>query len=117
MGLIRNTSDLFEASNNGIEEIGISFDSVRIVSLAALMALTLVSNCLSILAILTRKRKISRMYYFLLHLSLADILTGLLTLGPELLWAPMEEFIKEARWMDMACKSAKYLQLLAPYLR
>jgi arginine vasopressin receptor 1A len=42
------------------------------------------SNGCSIVAIASRKQKLTRMYFFLLHLSIADILTAFSSLLPEL---------------------------------
>ena len=100
----------------------------KIMVLATLILLTLISNTCSILAITRRKRKISRMYYFLLNLSVADILTAVLTLIPELIWTclgpDLELFSSgsslSSSWVglgDAACRVAKFLQMVAPYLR
>ena len=94
-----------------------NYGSIAKVSvLSALLTLTLASNACSIAGITARSRKISRMYYFLLHLSVADALTALLTLLPELVWT-LEEEKGFGGGNQVACKVAKYLQVLAPYLR
>lgn len=102
--------------------------------LSTLLSLTLLSNVFSIAAIRARARKISRMYYFLLHLSVADALTALLTLAPELVWTlQQQQEVEEEeggadaaspgrRWesslgAEALCKSVKFFQMLAPYLR
>ena len=52
--------------------------------------------------------KISRMNYFLVHLSLADILTALLTLVPEIAWTiTSPEFLGG----NTLCKVVKFLQV------
>ena len=87
--------------------------SAKLLSLSVLLTLTLVSNACSAAAIARSRRKISRMYYFLLQLSVADALTALLTLAPELVMAWEEA----APTSEVACRGTKYLQMLAPYLR
>ena len=57
--------------------------------------------------------KMTRMYYFILHLSLADLLTAFFTLLPELCWT--------FTWPNFygggaLCKIVKYLQMIGPYL-
>jgi hypothetical protein len=62
------------------------------------------------------------MYYFLLHLSVADILTALLTLMPEL-WGTLLAAQTRAALAaaggggKILCKTVKYIQMTAPYLR
>lgn len=52
------------------------------------------------------------MYFFLLHLSVADLLTAFLTLTPEIFIAGNESLES-----DLACKSVKFVQMIGPYLR
>jgi arginine vasopressin receptor 1A len=57
--------------------------------------------------------QMSRMYYFILHLSLADLLTAFFTLLPEIVWS--------ATWPDFyggnaVCKIVKFGQMVGPYL-
>ncbi len=67
----------------------------------------------------------SRMYFFLLHLSAADILAAPLNLLPELLMTMAAASSKhgvtfggEGRaWEDVVCKAEKYIQMLSPYVR
>ena len=54
------------------------------------------------------------MYYFILHLSLADLLTAFFTLLPEVLWTiTLPEFFLEG---DLMCRAVKYMQMVGPYL-
>jgi len=55
-----------------------------------------------------------RMYFFLTHLAVADALTVLLTLLPELLWTLASPNFAPG---DDLCRVSKFLQMLAPYLR
>ena len=55
------------------------------------------------------------MYYFLLHLSVADVLTAFLTLLPELLRTVLGDAAFPAG--DALCRAVKFAQLLAPCLR
>jgi hypothetical protein len=53
------------------------------------------------------------MYFFILHLSIADVLTAFLTLLPELVWT-----FTYPRFYggNLVCKAVKYAQVLGPYL-
>lgn len=89
-------------------------NSAKLIILASMIGLTVFSNFCSIVAIASRKRKISRMYYFLLNLSVADLLTAFLTLMPELISAIMGESFYLG---EIGCKLVKFLQMVVPYLR
>ena len=107
-----------QSSSSSSEDV----QRTKIWVLSILILLTLCSNVCSILAITRRKRKISRMYYFLLNLSVADILTAVLTLIPELAWTVfgpdhLPFFSSGGLSADLACRAAKFLQMVAPYLR
>merc|ERR550517_876141 len=58
----------------------------KILVLSTISILTLVFNSIILIAILSMKQKLSRMNYFLVQLSTADILTTALTLFPEIVW-------------------------------
>ncbi len=52
--------------------------------------------------------QVSRMYFFLLHLSLADILTAFFSLLPEILWTlTLPEFYGG----NLLCRTMKFLQV------
>ena len=57
--------------------------------------------------------QISRMNMFLVHLSVADLLTALLTLVPEIAWTLTSPLFHGG---DLLCRSIKFLQMLGPYL-
>ena len=64
----------------------------------------------------------SRMYFFLLHLALADVLSAPLTLLPELLTTmglldTAAGAGYDGPWADLACRAMRFLQMLPPYLR
>ena len=50
---------------------------------------------------------------FLVHLSLADLLTALLTLLPEIAWTLTSPLFHGG---DLVCRTVKFLQMLGPYL-
>ena len=50
---------------------------------------------------------------FLVHLSVADLLTALLTLLPEIAWTLTSPLFHGG---DLVCRTVKFLQMLGPYL-
>jgi len=62
----------------------------EIAVLTSIFLITLIGNTLILLALYVRRRyqrrKFTRMYFFILHLSVADLLTGLLDVLPQLAW-------------------------------
>ena len=87
--------------------------SLKIWLLSFMALFILISNLFIVLLILTKNGKISRMHFFLLHLCIADILTALFTLLPEVIWTLT---VPEFHGGNIACKLVKFLQLLGPYL-
>lgn len=62
----------------------------EIAVLTSIFVITIIGNALVLFALYVRRRyqrrKIIRMYFFILHLSIADLLTGLLDVLPQLAW-------------------------------
>ncbi|KAJ9588715.1 hypothetical protein L9F63_017989, partial [Diploptera punctata] len=59
----------------------------EIATLTIMFLVTVIGNAAVLLAISTRPRKkLSRMYYFILHLSIADLCTAFLSILPQLAW-------------------------------
>ncbi|CAB4065607.1 AVPR1A [Lepeophtheirus salmonis] len=55
----------------------------------------------------------TRMYFFILHLSIADVLTAFLTLLPELIWTYTSPNFYGGAFL---CKAVKFGQMIGPYL-
>ncbi len=90
-----------------------AMDVKKIVFLAIIIVLTLLGNGSVVFSILVRRAKVTRMYFFILHLSVADILTAFLTLLPELFWTTT---YPQFYGGNALCKLVKYIQAFAPYL-
>ena len=104
-----------EFYNNSIlcSDVSNGDESLKIWLLSFMALFILISNIFIVFLILTKSGKISRMHFFLLHLCIADILTALLTLLPEVIWTLT---VPEFHGGNLACKLVKFLQLLGPYL-
>ena len=99
------------------EEFNIKIGKLSLISV--LMAFTLVSNFCGILALIRRKTnaggKLTRMYFFLLHLFIADIIVAFSSLLPELI----VDAISGSHFAggNSLCKLLKFLHMFGPYLR
>jgi hypothetical protein len=100
------------ASNN-TDITTITLDHTKVGVLTTIIVLTVLGNVAVIAAICGRRAKMTRMYYFILHLSLADLLTAFLTLLPELAWTlTFPHFLGGV----VMCKLVKFVQMMGPYL-
>ena len=88
--------------------------STKIILISILMGLTFISNSLGMLALYKRKvkgGKLTRMYFFLFHLFITDIIITFSTLLPELIMTTLE-----ISWTNSSCKIVKFVQMFGPYL-
>jgi arginine vasopressin receptor 1A len=85
----------------------------EVATLAIIFTVTVVGNMAVLLALSARPRKkLSRMYYYILHLSVADLCTAFLSVLPQLAWDVTYRF----HGGPLLCKLVKYGQTLGPYL-
>ncbi|VEN56120.1 unnamed protein product, partial [Callosobruchus maculatus] len=94
-----------------------SLAKIEIAVLALIFLVMVIGNSTVLLALWTRKRytgrkKLSRMYFFILHLSIADLITAFLSVLPQLAWEVTFRF----KGGPVLCKLVKYGQTLGPYL-
>ncbi|XP_069484057.1 oxytocin receptor-like isoform X2 [Ambystoma mexicanum] len=68
-------------------------------------------NLVLILVLWRRRKKLSRMYVFMLHLSLADLVVAFFQVLPQLIWDVTDVFIGP----DAVCRAVKYLQLVGMF--
>ncbi|XP_017769192.1 PREDICTED: vasopressin V1a receptor-like isoform X2 [Nicrophorus vespilloides] len=90
---------------------------IEIATLAIIFIVTILGNGIVLLALWTRRRyagrkKLSRMYFFILHLSIADLITAFLSVLPQLCWDVTFRF----QGGEVLCKLVKFGQTLGPYL-
>nr|CAI5840630.1 unnamed protein product [Callosobruchus analis] len=94
-----------------------SLAKIEIAVLALIFLVMVIGNSTVLLALWTRRRytgrkKLSRMYFFILHLSIADLITAFLSVLPQLAW----EITFRFKGGPILCKLVKYGQTLGPYL-
>ncbi|KAE8746581.1 Vasopressin Receptor 1 [Frankliniella occidentalis] len=91
--------------------------NVEVAVLGVLLVLTVLGNAVVLLALYARRRcggrrKLSRMFYFILHLSVADMVTAFFSVLPQLVWKVTFRF----HGGNFLCKAVKFGQPLGVYL-
>lgn len=86
--------------------------TVEIIVQAIIFGVTIIGNSCVLLALKLRTGKLTRMLFFVLHLSLADLQVALLQTLPQLAWDITFRF----QGSNFLCKLVKFLQVYAMYL-
>ncbi|XP_036958459.1 oxytocin receptor [Acanthopagrus latus] len=84
---------------------------VEVTVLALVLFLALAGNLCVLLAIHTTKHSQSRMYYFMKHLSIADLVVAVFQVLPQLIWDITFRFYGP----DILCRLVKYLQVVGMF--
>ncbi|XP_062838537.1 isotocin receptor-like [Anolis carolinensis] len=84
---------------------------VEIAVLGVIFIAAAVGNFILILVLWRRRTKLSRIYVFLLHLSLADLMVAFFQVLPQLFWKVTDDF----KGPDILCRTICYLQLLSMF--
>ncbi|XP_050722274.1 vasopressin V1a receptor-like [Eriocheir sinensis] len=84
----------------------------EIVTLLAIFVLTVLGNVVVLFMLLVRRKKLTRMCYFILSLCISDLITAFFNVLPQLVW----EITYRFRGGGFLCKAVKFAQLLGPYL-
>ncbi|XP_068450097.1 oxytocin receptor b [Clinocottus analis] len=84
---------------------------VEVTVLALVLLLALTGNLCVMWAIPTSKHSQSRMYYFMKHLSIADLVVAIFQILPQLIWDITFRFYGP----DFLCRLVKYLQVVGMF--
>ncbi|XP_006132871.1 oxytocin receptor [Pelodiscus sinensis] len=84
---------------------------VEVTVLCFILFLALTGNLCVLLAIHTTRHKHSRMYYFMKHLSIADLVVAIFQVLPQLIWDITFRFYGP----DFLCRLVKYLQVVGMF--
>uniref|UniRef100_A0A3P9MQA4 G-protein coupled receptors family 1 profile domain-containing protein n=1 Tax=Oryzias latipes TaxID=8090 RepID=A0A3P9MQA4_ORYLA len=84
---------------------------VEVTVLVLVLFLALMGNLCVLLAIHTTKHSHSRMYYFMKHLSIADLVVAVFQVLPQLIWDITFRFYGP----DILCRLVKYLQVVGMF--
>lgn len=116
--IITTTRSIFDTSDVELpEERDEYLAKIEVATLASILLITLLGNGTVLLALWIRRRyggrkKLSRMYFFILHLSCADLITAFFSVLPQLAWDITYRFYGGS----LLCKLIKFGQTLGPYL-
>ncbi|OCT85757.1 mesotocin receptor [Xenopus laevis] len=84
---------------------------VEVAVLALILILALAGNICVLIAIHINRHKHSRMYFFMKHLSIADLVVALFQVLPQLIWDITFRFYAP----DFVCRIVKYLQVVGMF--
>ncbi|KAG5275149.1 hypothetical protein AALO_G00144140 [Alosa alosa] len=84
---------------------------VEVTVLVLILVFALAGNLCVLLAIHTSKHSQSRMYYFMKHLSIADLVVAIFQVLPQLIWDITFRFYGP----DFLCRLVKYLQVVGMF--
>ncbi|XP_067116418.1 oxytocin receptor b [Osmerus mordax] len=84
---------------------------VEVTVLVLILLLALAGNICVLLAIHTSKHSHSRMYYFMKHLSIADLVVAIFQVLPQLIWDITFRFYGP----DLLCRLVKYVQVVGMF--
>ncbi|NP_001279135.1 oxytocin receptor isoform X1 [Callorhinchus milii] len=84
---------------------------VEVTLLAVILILALTGNIAVLLAIHSNRHKPSRMYFFVKHLSIADLVVAVFQVLPQLIW----EITFRFHGPDFLCRIVKYLQIVGMF--
>ncbi|XP_041130629.1 isotocin receptor-like [Polyodon spathula] len=107
---LENTTDAVNSTVNPLlrnEEVA----KVEVAVLALVLLLALAGNLCVLLAVHTTKQKQSRMYFFMKHLSIADLVVAVFQVLPQLIWDITFRFYGP----DVLCRAVKYLQVVGMF--
>ncbi|XP_063301176.1 mesotocin receptor-like [Pelobates fuscus] len=84
---------------------------IEIAILVVIFLIASVGNLTLILVLWQRRKKLSRMHVFMLHLSFADLVVAFFQVFPQLIWDITDVFIGP----DPVCRIVKYLQVVGMF--
>lgn len=101
-------------SNNVTNENGRNegLAKIEVGILALIFSFAVFGNMCVLIALYRSKKKENRMYIFIMHLSIADLMVAIFNVLPQLIWDITH------RWYggDIACRFIKYMQVFVMYL-
>ncbi len=100
-------------SNNSTIRFDHQLKLVEQIVLATIFVSALIGNILVLIVVLTtRHRRTTRMAFFILHLTIADLLVAFFSILPMLIWKSTSTFFGG----DFLCRLIPFLMLTATYI-
>ncbi|KAK7073574.1 hypothetical protein SK128_015392 [Halocaridina rubra] len=110
--IFSNTSEVFQEISQEKVDRDESLVIWEIMTLVAIFVLTVFGNVVVLFTLLVRRKKLTRMCYFILSICISDLITAFLNVLPQLIWDITYRF----HGGGFLCKAVKFGQLLGPYL-
>jgi hypothetical protein len=86
--------------------------NIEVAVQVAIFTLAVFGNFCVLLALWKKKRKVTRMHIFIMHLSIADLLAAAFNILPQMIWDITNKF----EGGDFLCRFIKYMQIFVMYL-
>lgn len=104
-------------TTNNYSEIPIRFDQklrlVEQIVLVTIFVCALIANTLVLVVVLTtRQRRTTRMAFFIIHLTIADLLVAFFSVLPMLIWKSTSTFFGG----DFICRCITFMMLTSTYI-
>ena len=100
-------------NNNSTIRVDYQLKLVEQIVLATIFVAALIGNILVLIVVLTtRHRRTTRMAFFILHLTIADLLVAFFSVLPMLIWKSTSTFFGG----DFLCRLITFLMLTATYI-
>uniref|UniRef100_H3B085 Arginine vasopressin receptor 2b, tandem duplicate, 1 n=2 Tax=Latimeria chalumnae TaxID=7897 RepID=H3B085_LATCH len=104
-------SSLKERSQNQLFERDNKLAMIEIAVLSLIFFCASATNSILLMTLWKRRKQVSRMHVFVLHLCLADLVVAFFQVFPQLFWDITERFIGP----DIVCRLIKYLQIVGMF--
>nr|DBA31202.1 TPA: hypothetical protein GDO54_007085 [Pyxicephalus adspersus] len=105
----KNTRNESEVASWSERDKQLAYTEISMLGIIFMAAM--VVNVMIILVLWNRRKNLSRMYVFMLHLSLADLFVAFFQVLPQLMWDITDVFIGP----DPLCRIIKFLQLVGMF--
>lgn len=113
LNITLNANDIQQTQHNGTghqrdEELA----KIEVAVQVSIFTLAVFGNLCVLYALWKRKRKVTRMHIFIMHLSIADLFVAVFNILPQMIWDVTNKF----EGGDFLCRFIKYMQVFVMYL-
>lgn len=109
--IAKNSSPTNETEPNNQGGRDEELAKIEIAIQAVILFLAVAGNSCVLLALRLRRGKLSRMHFFIMHLSIADLIVAFFNVFPQLMWDVTFRF----KGGNALCKFVKFMQVFAQY--
>ncbi|XP_063411228.1 cephalotocin receptor 2-like [Mytilus trossulus] len=109
---VYNVTDTSPNNNTKLNQRDEELAKIEIAVQVAILTLAIFGNLCVLYALWRRKRKVTRMHIFIMHLCIADLLVAIFNILPQMVWDVTNKF----QGGDFLCRFIKYMQVFVMYL-